>query len=392
MEAENNELKIELYPDRQPRYDFPKEALENIIPKDALGYSFDKKEKLAFIKYNTPVLNGFYKAHTNHYPIRIKPDDIWLLIVQSFSNHVNQNSEELRNMFVNFSGKKELIVNYPIFTINEVDNKILENFSEQINEQMKQYLGENILNTLTPNFSTTTYDYSIVCKISIMGAFKKYFDYTMFLCGCGVPYLILEGTAEDYQKIISKAKELSKYKFEWYINKIIPHIEKMVEAKQGKIDVDYFKNMIQSKEETEHKSGPSGIGGYDYKVDHLSGWFLNFFAYITYGTGHYRPFEGDNLSVLDFKKLPNQRLTVPFKIIDVNNKEYKMKYKVGFIGCNKNKNNEVYPVAGWIVSPNIKEEDDKEDAVDNSSVQVVKYDKSSDAENEESDDDDDRYI
>ena len=68
-----------------------------------------------------------------------------------------------------------------------------------------------------------------------------------------------------------------------------------------------------------------------------------------------------------------------------------MKYKVGFIGCNKNKNNEVYPVAGWIVSPNIKEEDDKEDAVDNSSVQVVKYDKSSDAENEESDDDD-RYI
>ena len=297
MEAENNELKIELYPDRQPRYDFPKEPLENIIPKDALGYSFDKKEKLAFIKYNTPVLNGFYKAHTNHYPIRIKPDDIWLLIVQSFSNHVNQNSEELRNMFVNFSGKKELIVNYPIFTINEVDNKMLENFSEQINEQMKKYLGENILNTLTPNFSTTTYDYSIVCKISIMGAFKKYFDYTMKLCGCGIPYLILEGTAEDYQKIISKAKELSKYKFEWYINKIIPHIEKMVEAKQGKIDVDYFKNMIQSKEKTEHKSGLSGIGGYDYKVDHLSGWFLNFFAYITNGEGHYRPFEGDNLSV-----------------------------------------------------------------------------------------------
>ena len=84
--------------------------------------------------------------------------------------------------------------------------------------------------------------------------------------------------------------------------------------------------------------------------------------------------------------MPNQRLTVPFKIIDVNNKEYKMKYKVGFIGCNQNKNNEVYPVAGWIVSPNIKEEDDEEDDVDNSSVQVVKYDKSSD---EGPDDDDD---
>ena len=216
----------------------------------------------------------------------------------------------------------------------------------------------------------------------------------MFLCGCGIPYLILEGTAEDYQKIILKAKELSKYKFEWYINKIIPHIEKMVDAKQGKIDVDYFKDMIQSKEETEHKSGLSGMGGYDYKVDHLSGWFLNFFAYINEGFG-YHPFKRDNLSVLDFKKLPNQRLTVPFKIIDVNNKEYKMKYKVGFIGCDQNKKNEVYPVAGWIVSPNIEEEeDDKEDAVDDSSVQVVKSDnpyhyRHENNENEESDEDDD---
>ena len=195
----------------------------------------------------------------NHYPIRIKPDDIWLLIVQSFSHHVNTNSEQLRHMFVNFSGKKELIVQYPLTDVNQVDKKYLEDFSNQINEQMKEYLGEKILDTLTPNFSTTTYDYTIICKISIMGAFKKYFDYTMDLCGCGIPYLIIEGTAEDYKKIITKAKELSKYEFEWYINRIIPHIEKMVEAMEGKIDVDYFKNMIQSKEETEHESGNSGI-------------------------------------------------------------------------------------------------------------------------------------
>ena len=71
----------------------------------------------------------------------------------------------------------------------------------------------------------------------------------MDLCGCGIPYIILEGTAEDYKKIISKAKQLSKYVFDWYINRIIPHIEKMVAAKEGKIDVDYFKNMIQKREE-----------------------------------------------------------------------------------------------------------------------------------------------
>ena len=208
MEGKNNELKIELYPDREPRYDFKKETLKNIIPKDALAYSFNETDELALIRNGVPLLNGFYKAHSNHYPIRIKPDDIWLLIVQAFSHHVNFNSEELRNMFVNFSGKKELVVSYPISHIEEVNKKTLEDFSEQINEQMKKYLGENLLNILTPNFTTTNNESLIICKISIMGAFKKYFDYTMFLSGCGVPYLILEGTAEDYKKIKEKALEL----------------------------------------------------------------------------------------------------------------------------------------------------------------------------------------
>ena len=70
---------------------------------------------------------------------------------------------------------------------------------------MKKFLGEELVNLLTPNFSTTTDDTKIVGKISIMGAFKKYFSYVMGLCGCG--------TADDYKKIISKAKQLSKYDF-----------------------------------------------------------------------------------------------------------------------------------------------------------------------------------
>ena len=330
--------------------------MKEIIPKDVLSYSFNKNRSLAYIHENVPVLNGFYTAHTNHYPIRIKPDDIWLLIIQAFSHHVNINSEQLRSMFVNFEGKKELVVNYAVSNLEEVDAKLLEDFSVQINEQMKEYLGENLLNILTPNFTTTNNESLIICKISIMGAFKKYFDYTMFLSGCGIPYIILEGTAEDYKKIKEKALELKKYKFDWYIDKLIPHIDKMIEAKEGKIDVDYFKNMIQNKEATEYKPGLSGRRGYDYKVDHLSGWFLNFFAYIGDVQGCYEQFKLDDIGVKDFEKFPSQMLTVPFKIIDINQKQHSMKYKVGFIGCAQNKKKEVYPVTGWIVSPSTAED------------------------------------
>ena len=131
------------------------------------------------------------------------------------------------------------------------------------------------------------------------------------------------------------------------------------------------------------------IGGYSYKVDQLSGWFINFFAYISKGRGNYYPFKDDHLSVLNFKKLLNQKLTVPFKIVDFNKKEHLMKYKVWFIGCNKNNKNEVFPVTGWIVSPNNKKEDDEDDEVDDENlVKVISRDK--DDYGDEEDEEDER--
>ncbi len=47
-----------------------------------------------------------------------------------------------------------------------------------------------------------------------MGVFKKYFNYKKYLYGCGFPYIILEGIAEDYQIIIEKTMKLKEYKFE----------------------------------------------------------------------------------------------------------------------------------------------------------------------------------
>ena len=356
-----NELKIELYPENQPRYDFKVESIKKIINRGGvIAHSFDINEELSSLDSNVPLLNGFYIAHTNHYPIRLKPDDIWLLIIQSFSNHVNANSEKLRKYFVDFNGKKELTVNCNAFSIRDVDKKILENFTEQINVQMKKYLGEQILEILTPSFTTTTYDSTIICKMSIMGAFKKYFKYTMRLAGCGIPYIILEGTAEDYKKIIDKAEKLSKYEFEWYINRIIPHLKKMVEAKEGKIDIDYFKNIIQKKELTEIKrGGGSGIGKNRIKVELLTGWILNFFAYYKENSSNkeVKIFPGNSIKVKDLNKLANQILVVSFKIIESKNKkEYLMKYKVGFVRCKQNKENEVYPVQGWLVSPSTDKE------------------------------------
>ena len=71
MGNKNNELKIELYPDREPRYEFPKSPIKNITSKDVLSHSLDENKELGFLNVNAPILNGCYTAHSNHYPIRI---------------------------------------------------------------------------------------------------------------------------------------------------------------------------------------------------------------------------------------------------------------------------------------------------------------------------------
>ena len=100
---------------------------------------------------------------------------------------------------------------------------------------MKKFIGNSLIETLSPNFSTTTKDSEIVCKMTIMGTFKQFFEFQLAIIGCGIPYLILEGTPDDYKKILAKCETLKKFKFELYINRIIPCIKKCWKQKKEKL-------------------------------------------------------------------------------------------------------------------------------------------------------------
>ena len=162
--------------------------------------------------------------------------------------------------------------------------------------------------------------------MSIMDSFKKYFDFEITMCVCGIPNIILEGVADDYKKIISKAKDLSKYDFEWYIEDIIPIIQKMVDAKEGKIDIEFFKNMILKKEVLEDRNDscrPPKL----FKVDYINGWILKFFGYLKDEKDKLVQFSSDEIDRETINILPSQILNIPFKIINPsNNKEKKMKF------------------------------------------------------------------
>ena len=85
------------------------DEIKEIYGDKIYSYSMKPDEKIMFQKEHS-VFNGFVSAFKEHRPITISPDIFWLLIIQGFANHVNNNAEKLRHMFVNFDGKKELTV------------------------------------------------------------------------------------------------------------------------------------------------------------------------------------------------------------------------------------------------------------------------------------------
>jgi hypothetical protein len=108
-------------------------------------------------------------------------------------------------------------------------------------------------------------------KVSIMSSFKKYFRYRGSMLVCGIPYILLEGTLEDWEKILEKLKFLSKYDFS--NKKMEKDIEEIINTKKGKINLDFWRKIImETKKEEDDWIGCGSEG-----KDKITGWILDFY-------------------------------------------------------------------------------------------------------------------
>ena len=289
MEAKIEELKIELNPELKPRGSFKFTTLDSIIISDedkenARYLSTRKKIYFCSSKLNEPkyisnleghpILKGYYQSYVNHMPVSINPDILWMLIVQGFSRHIDQNAEKLRNKFVDFDGKKELTVDGDELTIEEITKEGWERTFKEFVEKIKENAGESMIKLITPSFSTTTPTIQVSSQIAIMSCFKNYFKFIRLWGGCGFPYINLEGTLNDYEELKRKVEKLMGYDIDDWLKELIIIIKKIVETKKGKIDIDFWKNMIINEEAME----PRGSGELT-KVNNIDGWLLNFYPY-----------------------------------------------------------------------------------------------------------------
>lgn len=289
------------------------------------------------------VFQMLVKAWSQHRPVALSPDVIWMLICQQLSHHINQNPEKYKSLFVSHEGKKEICIQSSTDLYSEdVDwAGIIDGFASTLSLNTT----EGVTNSLIANFSTTGVNERLASEITLMDVAKPFFEYKVFYVACGIPYITITGTPEDWKSIIEKARILESIELGWWFKELKPILEQFVMASEGKQDIKFWKNIVK-------KTRPGTVYGAEcgrntHKPTELDGWFLKLFPFDNKGR------TPDKVTVLH--TMPRETVVVPFNYQVISSegttiRETSLEFVAGIIGIQEDVNTlTLSPKIGWFV-------------------------------------------
>ena len=328
--------------------------LDQNEPLEIFHYTLDTNEEKIFSHEKSSLIQGLIYAYKNHYPITVTPDMIWILILQGFSRFMEKYENLVRERFVNFTGKKDLKVERLDYSPQSATKEVWDGIIKEFVEKIGKNVGQETIDNLECNFSTTSPAALVTSQVSIMSAMKQYFTYKVLMGGCGISNITLEGSLQDWDKIKSKLEFLSTKGLEWYTQHLIPIINNIIETKKyyndkGKLSndlIEFWKRMIRVK----------GKGDmYDPHI--INGWIVNFIPNLS----NEKPEVYEEL--IEYN-VPDQIISCPMELTwlpPLMNKKYEFKCSLfsGFYGMIQDeKTFNVRPVIGYTIVVDDKTESD----------------------------------
>lgn len=222
--------------------------------------------------------NGFAvavrMAYHYHLPLRLRPDHIWITILNSFGLFIEKNAKALRASFVMHEGKMDLCVGVPpawetddsliewekVIGVGEICNLITENSQDDVTSAFES------------RFTTTDAVSLTASRIALMAGMKSYFNFSMETA-CGIRQVCLEGTLDDWTLLRARVARLADFPGvrdligHWF-DKVDGVLLQLVRTYQNKPDKAWWSHIYT-------KNIVNGSGGGVY----LSGWFLDLFLY-----------------------------------------------------------------------------------------------------------------
>jgi hypothetical protein len=275
-------------------YTHPYKEVEPLTPKDYIFQAVSYDPNLV-VNSKLGLAKMLYLAYCQHLNVTIKPDDIWILIINVFQTHINLNAELLRKNFVDFNGKKTIVVVRNDFVL-DANNPWHEVFDEFALKCKENIVDPNLYHLLTDKFSTST-PIDLACyNIGVMSSLKSYFNYLLKTL-CGIAGINIEGNKEDWINLRQRVIDLGKFMEPTFVDKwfqmLIPVLDEFVnvfdfEIKPSISFIDKNVNTFDSNKSNNPKINykfwslifkeyqHSGSGAFNA----WSGWFNIFYPYL----------------------------------------------------------------------------------------------------------------
>ena len=292
--------------------------------------------------------SAIYECYNNHWGLRMIPDDWWYTIIRTVAIAIDEHSkeDEVRKYFVNHEGKIRLTV-----VVDDTCGIDYEKFFRDMTELIQSNIKvEKYVNTIRSDFTTSTETHQIVSEITVMSSMQEYFEYCI-RTRCGIPFVELEGTEDDWVKLKTKVLDLKK-------------ILKPIHSSIGLTPAWWKKIEVICDKLIDTYRGDEGMKGCWSKIRkrrQLKAWWSKIFSHEQhgFGSGSYVTYDGwfltdllnISLKVESFRSIPSGLVSVPL-IFDEEGHETKGAIVSGIAGIKIDETNKVPVVSstyGWAI-------------------------------------------
>jgi hypothetical protein len=239
--------------------------IEEILGSPVLAFSHDDTVQTIAgdgLYHIHPLALAVHTAFSEHRPLLLTPDTIWMTIAQGFVQHINHHAEDLRSHFVSHQGKVELVIERnSVPTLPQQWDEAIQAWVLQIRDRV----GADVYKLLECNFSTTTPTILTASHVVMMDAFHKYFDYEL-RCVCGIPDLTLLGTVEDWQSIYDRVESMTQYDLKWWTDRLLTICQELINTAAGAPSLEFWRCIYK----------PQKV----YAAHLITGWFADLFPYL----------------------------------------------------------------------------------------------------------------
>ena len=229
----------------------------------SMAFSPEKRAQLAgcVVSRCHPLIDAVATAFSQHRPLALSPDCIWLVIEQGFAHHVAENAETLRHRLVRHVGRRDLRAAVCDLSLTSFQHAISD-WSLQIREATDPVLHE----TLICEFSTTTPAIRTASEVVLMDCYSSYFTYSMDSI-CGIPKITVTGSLQDWQRMRARLEVLETFGLEWWVSRLRPILDEFIRTVEGHPSLVFWQAIYKPKKA--------------YGAESVTGWIADLFPYLS---------------------------------------------------------------------------------------------------------------